>query len=200
MDNEEKPKWHETPAPAPGAKTWVAHGPLQRNCVALKAYAYTVADGIAEEDFKDLGVVYNLLMAMIPTADPQKDNSTPLDCANEYKKFVDKTRSAFKTEDSLPIKMLGAIQDAMEGGKGLLVSVHKKNANYIVLNGKKLGLSELTAFAKLKGMMALQDNVFNFLRTMKGHYGGIAAKIEHATKETLSAADAKILAAWPGTR
>lgn len=198
LDKENKPKWHETPAPAPGSKTWVAHGKLQHNCVALKAYAYNVADGLAETSFKDLGVVYNLLMAMIPTPDPKKDNSTPLDCANEYKKFVAKTSSAFPAEDSLPVKMLGSIQDAMEGGKGLLVTVHKKNANYIVLNGQKLGLNDLTALTHIKGMMALQDNVFNFLRTMKGSYGGVAASIEHAKVQTLSAADAKILKAWKG--
>lgn len=186
---------------AKAGKTHGKYGKLATNCLALKAYSYVVADGVIESSFKDLGIVYNLLRAMTPTADPKKDNMSPVDCVKQYKGFVSTTEKMYTEKDSLPIKQLGAITHSMEKGGGILITLKKKDAKVITVNGKKLGLIDMKALSNLKGITALQSEVFHMLDKIEGGIGnGIANSIEHAKEDAnlLNQAQEKALEGWNG--
>jgi hypothetical protein len=177
---------------------------LEKNCLALKAYSYTVADAVVDAGFNEMGVVYNLLMAMVPTPDPiesgKKMNMSPKDCVKQYKGFVKATHAKFHTKDSLPLDQLSAIRHSMEGDGGLLTIVKHDGAHYITLDGKKIGLATLKALSDVKDLDALQADVYHMLNTLKGKYQAVIDTIPTAPEGyTLKGAAAHFLVdVWKG--
>lgn len=174
---------------------------LQSNCVALKAYAYTVEDEAIDLGSKDLGITYDLLRAMTPTADPKKTNLTPEDCVKEFDAFAEATAKKYPLEDSIPHKELKSIKAAMKG-KGLLITMKEDNKKIISIDGVKLGFSSHRVISNLKGMDPMQSEVLHMLSTMKGtfdkHVVATAVSGEVEADAGLDKADSEELEHWDG--
>jgi len=182
---------------APREKWAAAHGHLETNCLALKAFAYVANDEILDSSFKQLGVTYDLLRAVTPSAKPEEDNMSPKDCVKQYKGFVAATKAKYKLDDSLPEMQLKAIEHSMEQDGGILIlpKVNDAAKKVITIDGKKIGLG-LTAAIKV-GVKADQADVFQMLNSMKGSYHAVAMSIK-VQENGLDKADSEGLEAWNG--
>jgi len=184
------------------SKKWPAPvGTLQKNCIALKAYSYTIQDAAIDAGMSEMGVVYNLVRAMAPTPNPEKKNMSPAECEAQFEKFVAKTKADFKTPGSLPLKELGAIENSMKKTKsGLLVTVHVDNKKLVVLNGQKLGLSEVRAMVHIPELATERSNIADMLQSMQGTYDSVMQSIEAEPDKTrtLDLKDEEDLIKWKG--
>lgn len=166
----------------PGEKVFPQpKGKLQNNCLALKAFAYTTMDATIDAGFKNMGVTFNLLRALTPSADAKKDNVTPVDCVKQFQAFVSATKKQFPLKDAVPRMQLGAITHFMEHDGGILVNVKMGDKKVITIDGKKVGLSDhKAAIAHLKDMAPMKSEVLHTMQTMKGSYTVSLGSIETA--------------------
>lgn len=175
-------------------------GRLQANCLALKAYAYTVQDTVIDDGFKDLGVTYDLLRAMTPTGKATRANMTPKDCVKQLKAFVEAMKEEYPLKDSIPHMEVRAIEHNMKR-KGILLNTKMGNKKVLTVDAVKVGLGKHKVIAEMKGMAPMKGEVMHTLSGMEGTYdaavaGSMGAEVQDAPH--LDTADGEALVRWDG--
>jgi len=155
---------------------------IARNCEKLKVFGYASVDyreDLGQGQDKAMGVLYELLEALSPSM-YDKENETPTACVTEYNKFIVgvKSKCADDSIDSIPCKMVDAIQEAMQKD-GILEYVEdtsaKRGPPKLTIDGTKVGLADNAAFKGLK--IGITDSEFQeTLRLMKDEFGSEGKK------------------------
>merc|ERR1711871_1502221 len=191
------------------AKWHPAASAIARNCEKLKVFGYASADyreDLGEGEDKAMGVLYELFQAIAPGM-YDKANETPRACVTEYNNFIVSVKSQCENGfESIPCKMVDAIQKSMQKD-GILEYVEDKSARRgapkLTVDGTKIGLSDKGAYKGLK--IGVTDSEFQeTLRMMKEDYANTGKPIEHMvthkgeTAPLLSEDDEKKYTGWDG--
>jgi len=192
------------------AKWHPAASAIARNCEKLKVFGYASADyreDLGEGEDKAMGVLYELFQAIAPGM-YDKANETPRACVTEYNNFIVSVKSQCEKDgfDSIPCKMVDAIQESMQKD-GILEYVEDKSARRgapkLTVDGTKIGLSDKGAYKGLK--IGVTDSEFQeTLRMMKDQYANEGKPMEHGethkgeTLPPLSVADQGEYHKWDG--
>jgi hypothetical protein len=122
--------------------------PFQKNCMALKEYAYASIDDIVELPEGEGGIAAELAQALVNETAQEKLNPekvpvwslTPEACVKQYKGFI-KNATATAEVDSIPYFQLKAIRHSMEKGSGILTTFKSSSKPAVItFDGKSVGL------------------------------------------------------------
>jgi len=151
---------------------------IQRNCMQLKVFGYCSVD--YREDIKEpnraLGVINDLFNTIAPGM-YNETNETPEACVAQYNEFVMSIKSGCDEVESIPCKMITAIQESMQKD-GLLKKFiddddfGKKKTS---IDAKKVGLAQHDALSDVE-IGVTDSEIALTLRDMKDEY---AAAMSH---------------------
>merc|ERR1711998_38039 len=145
---------------------------LARNCQQLKVFGYASVD--YREDLKApnaaLGVINDLFHAISPGM-YNETNETPDACVSEYNSFVLSIKNDCDEVESIPCKMVTAIQENMQ--KDGLLMKYTDNDDHgkkkVSVDGAKVGLADTEALWDVK-IGVTDSEIHATLRDMKDEY------------------------------
>lgn len=123
--------------------------PFQKNCMALKEYAYASIDDMVELPDGEGGAALDLAKALVNDTAQEKLNPdkvpvmslTPEACVDQYEAHMTNA-TANAEKDSIPYFQLKAIRHSMEKGDGILTTFKSSSKPAVItFDGPSVGLS-----------------------------------------------------------
>jgi hypothetical protein len=173
-------------------------GTLEKNCMQVKVYAYSVADSLDDVEDGGAGPVKEFLQCMAPMP-MTAANVVPEACAEQIQKCTE------NMDGDLPTKINHALQASMNMGNGILKKViDPKEGHVVELDWEALGLDEGADTAMEDGSMhSLAVKKFDYQDTegaLVKAFGATSGVITHVpgSDSGLSKSDVQNLETWPG--